>query len=869
MAGVKVILAAVALVLLLAVPAALPVFRAFIDPYHGVLGVARAASLPSGTFKAPGIPGVARVVWDRWGVPHIYATTDEAGVYALGWVTASMRLFQMDLLRRVGEGTLAALVGSAGLSNDEFIRSIGLPATINKTWEEIKSRPELHKLEVLLEAYARGVNDYISYAEKHNLLPVEYRVLGLKPEPWRPQDTISIAKVIALGLAWNDEDLILESLVKRWGPQIIAYMGLPYWNETLTQANCSLAVPWGKVSYKPNPYNYSAPAGLPGYSLEAPGTIKRGGGILENPSAAPNPEPILEWIEGLKGLWRSLVGPLGASNNWVVSGRYTTTGKPIVANDPHLELSVPPIWILAEINTPSYKAMGALFPGTPLVVIGRNQHLAWAFTNVMGDFTDYYYFKWRGDEYLYKGHWLKAKVRTENIKVYNPVTHKFKVVKYRVLETILGPVLERNGTRYAIRWTGLDVSFELEFFVELNNASTVREALTAQRWFHAPIQNFVVADDKGNIAYSPIGAYPVRSNEPVVLVWHGLKIVNTGFLPFNGSAGEGVWRGYIPKEKLPILYDPPLPFIATANSKPWSGSCWGLTSNFVGWHYIDKYRLERIEEMLSSIIKSKGKVSVEDVMRVQTDYHDLGVKDYLEKIILPYANDTREAALLWKWLRGTDALMDKNDYRPTIALAWVYAYHQLLWRHLYGSDEHLTFLRVYYALHIVRAAARGDPYALKLIPGGSLEKAAHEALSKALDMLGKYYGTSDETKWVYGLIHYYNPRHPAFRALDYKHVPASGGPYTVNVAAPSEFSVRDGMPVRHGPSIRQVVPLGTPYYYISLPGGEDGNPLSSHYQDIYLNYWTQGRYIKYTLALPYSEALKEYGGPVLVFQGSG
>jgi len=855
------VLAAVGLVLLLAVPAAVPIFRGFIDPYHGILGVARASGLPSGTFEAPGIPGTARVVWDQYGVPHIYATTDEAGVYAVGWVTAGMRLFQMDLLRRVGEGRLAELVGEPGLSNDEFIRSIGLHITINKTWEEIQKRPELAELKTLLEAYARGVNDYIDYAEKHDLLPVEYRVLGLKPQPWRPVDTISVAKVIALSLAWNDEDLVLEQLVKRWGPQIVAYMGLPDWSETLAQANCSMAVPWGNVSMKPNPYNYNESAGLPGAVLSP-------AKLAEDPGKAPDPTPILSWVEHLESFWRSLVGPLGASNNWVVAANYTTTGRPIVANDPHLELSVPPIWVLAEINTPSFKVIGALFPGTPLVVIGRNQHLAWAFTNAMGDFTDYYYLEWRGDEYLYGGEWYRATVRVEEIRVYNPVTHKYSTEEYKALDTLLGPVLESNGTRYAVRWTGLDVSFELEFFVELNNASTVREALTAQRWFHAPIQNFVVADDKGNIAYSPIGAYPIRANEPVLLEWHGGEIVNKGLIPFNGSAGEGVWVGYIPKERLPILYDPPIPFIVTANSKPWSGSCWGMDGNFVGWHYIDKYRLERITEMLTQIIREKGRVGPEDVMKVQTDYHDLGIADYLEHIILPYANDTKEAGVLREWLRETGALMSRDDYRPTIAMAWVYAYHEMLWEHLYGSTSYPTFLREYYALHIVEAAARGDSYALELIPYGNLSKAAHEALREALERLKEYYHTDDESKWVYGEIHYYNPRHPAFRALDYKKVPANGGPYTVNVAAPAEFDAREGMPVTHGPSIRQVVPLGDPIYYITLPGGQDGNPLSSHYQDIYLQFWTQDKYIQYTLALPYQQALKTYGGPVLAFQGT-
>ncbi|MEB3851815.1 MAG: penicillin acylase family protein [Desulfurococcales archaeon] len=844
----------------MAVPAASPALRGFVDPYHGVLASARGSGLAAGEYRVEGIPGEARVYWDEHGVPHIVASSDEAGVYALGWVSASLRLFQMDLLRRVGEGRLAELVGSAGLDNDRFIRSIGLHYTIEETWRQIEGRPELSQLRSLLEAYARGVNDYIRYAEAHNLLPIEYRVLGQKPEAWRPEDTIAVAKVITLGLAWNDEDLVLERLVERWGPQIIAYLDIPFWANTTTQARCSEAVPWGNVSGKPNPYDYNSPtAGTP----PIPAGAHAAGPAAPEPSGGAS-GGVLGWLEGLKGLWASLTGgPMLASNNWVVAGNYTASGKPIVANDPHLQLSVPPIWLLVELDTPSFHSMGALFPGTPLVVIGRNRHLAWGFTNVMGDFTDYYRLKWRGDEYYFNGSWRRASVRVEEIRVYDPYTGRYRVEELRVLDTQLGPVLERGGERYAVRWAGLDVSFELEFFVELNNASTVREALEAQRWFHSPIQNFVVADDRGNIAYSPLGGYPRRVNLPVLTTWRGVEIVNRGYIPFNGSAGEGLWRGYLPKERLPILYDPPEPFVATANSKPWSGSCWGLRdSEWVGWHYADRYREERIVEMLGELVESKGRLSVGDIMRVQTDVHDLSVADYLETALLPYAPDTDAARMLRRWIEETGTLMDKERPEPALALAWLYEYHKALWEHLYGSGDDISFLRFHYALSIVRHAAEGDQYALQLIPGGSLEKAARDALARAVDLLRAYYGTSNPEDWVYGRIHYYNPRHPAFRALDYEHVPASGGPYTVNVARPALVDPEEGMPVRAGPSIRQVAPLASADYYISLPGGESGSPFSSHYQDIYLDYWTRGLYIHYTLPAA-------TGQPQLVFTGGG
>lgn len=847
---VLVILAAIITIGFLALPYLAPALTSFIDPIHGVPGAALAAGLPSGNYTAQTV-GDATVVWDRYGVPHIYAETDEAGAYAMGWVTASMRLFQMDLLRRIGEGNLSALVGDAGYDNDVFVKSLRLDDAINETWTRIQDDPELNKLRDLLISYANGVNAYIDYAVENNLLPIEYRVLGQKPVHWRPQDTIAIEKVISLVLAWNDEDLVLGKLVEKWGPQIIAYMDINSWQGTVVQASCSQAVKWGDVSTKPNAYNYG--------SLMQGSTTSGVVGV----GRSPDPTPILSWINELHGLW-SIASTGMASNNWVVSGSVTESGKPIVANDPHLQLSAPPIWILAEINTPSFKSIGALFPGTPLVVIGRNQHLAWAFTNVMGDFTDYYYYKWDGDKYLYKGEWLTAEKATKKILVYDPVKRTYREEEITVLETIHGPVLERDGARYAVRWTGLDPSIELQFFVELNNASSVKEAITAQRWFHVPIQNFIVADDKGNFAYSPVGAYPVRSNLPVLARNVAVAgrivgdIVNRGFIPFNGSNGEGEWIGYVPKEDLPILYDPPTPYIATANSKPWDGSC----GDIVGWHYADRYREERIKQLLDEALED-GVITVDEVKKIQTDIVDLSVKDYLETAILPYSN-TNYAMVLRGWLESEGPLMSKDDYKPTIAVAWIYMFHKALWEHLYGESSNIHFLRFHYALSIVKAAAMGDDYARKLLPG-SLESLVNESLSKALNLLEKYYGTSDYTKWIYGKIHYYLVAHPAFAALNYNRVPANGGPYTVNVAAPTQVDSDTGMPVTHGPSIRQVVDLATNRYNIVLPGGENGNPFSPHYQDLYIKYWTKGEYLTYTLGAQPST----YEGPMLRFSGGG
>ncbi|MEB3807172.1 MAG: penicillin acylase family protein [Desulfurococcales archaeon] len=845
----KIVLVGVIAIAFMALPYIAPILQPFLDPYHGVAGAGLAASPPSGEHDIL-VVGNATVVWDEHGVPHIYASTDEAGVYAMGWVTASMRLFQMDLLRRIGEGNLSALVGEPGYDNDVFIRSIGLNHVLEETWKQIVEKPELQRLEDLLLAYSAGVNSYIDYAVENNLLPVEYRVLGLKPVHWKPVDTLSIARVIALGLAWNDEDLVLGKLVEKWGPRIIAYMDIPYWRGTSVQAECSYATEWGQVSSKPNAYDYSSRKMLSTVPVDK--------------YTLPDVDPVLKWIDEVRGLWS--IATMGlASNNWVVNGSVSENGKPLLANDPHLQLSVPPIWFLAEINTPSFKSIGALFPGTPLVVIGRNQHVAWAFTNVMGDFTDYYYYVWNGDKYYYRGEWLDADKSSETILVYNPIKRTYEKREITVLRTVHGPVLERDDTRYAVAWTGLDVSFELEFFVELNNASSVKEAITAQRWFHVPIQNLVVADDQGNFAYSPVGAYPVRDNLPVLLddvVVAGVnmgELMNKGYIPFNGSRGEGEWTGYMPKEELPILYNPPIPFIATANSKPFDGSC----GDFIGWHYADRYREERIKELLTEAL-ADGVVTIDELKSIQTDHYDLSVEDYLETAILPYASG-EYAEILKAWLATEGPNMDKDEFQPAIAVAWIYSFHKNVWKHLYGEEKDLGFLRFHYLLSIVKAAAEGDEYALSLIPGGDLKSLAEASLNDTVKLLSGYFGTSDYHQWRYGDIHYYLVEHPAFQVLDYKRIPANGGPYSINVARPTVVDTGQGMPVTHGPSIRQIVDLSNRGYMISLPGGESGNPFSKHYQDLYLYYWSQGKYLYYDLG----SRPNAYHGPSLVFNRKG
>lgn len=833
----KGVIAVILAIILLVLPYLQPALQSFMDPVHGVAGASLSAGQPSGiVLKAPGVPGRAVITWDGMGVPHINATTDAMGFYAVGWVTASQRLFQMDVLRRIPEGRLAALVGEKGVKSDIFMLQSGIARSVELSWDMISnsSDPVLKGTARMLEYYSMGVNAYIRYAEKHNMLPLEYRVLGRKPEPWTPKDTIAVAKLIAYGLAWNDGDLIMQELVDKYGDDgvyLARLFGIPYWNGTLAQADCRYAVMWSNVTGITRlPVNATA------FQPYVPGRVEHVN---------------VTWLVGLTEYPARLIGlpspGIGASNNWVINGSYTASGKPIVANDPHLELTMPPIWFMVVLNTPSYHVVGNLFPGTPLVVIGRNQHMAWGFTNVMGDFTDYYYYKWENGRYLYKGRWLEPiHVETVTLKIWDPVKRTYTTRTVNVERTVHGYLIRSGGHLLAVRWTGQDPSAEIAFFYLLDKASTVREALQAQRYFHVPPQNFVVADDKGNFAYSLFGAYPVRTNLPVYNV-SGVRVVNTGWLPFNGSAGEGEWVGYVPPDRIPILYDPDLPFIATANSKPFNGTC-GL---FIGWHYHDKYRLMRIEQLLTAYIASGRKISVQDVMKVQTDIVDLGVRDYLSLLFnLTCWKSYEPLVELHEWMENNNTIMAQDAWQPTLAAAWIAEFHLLLWKSLYGSTEHVTFLRQTMARNLINAYLSGDPIARKLLASNPPEELALKAYKRAVANLTKYYASSDPHSWVYGRIHYYNLHHLAFNVLNAERLPASGFIWTINVAPSFQVNTGTGMPVGVGPSLREIIDLSRPDYYIALPGGENGNPFSAHYQDFYLKYWYWGYYADYNITGP-------------------
>ncbi len=810
----SVVLASIILIVLMTAPIAFPVLTLFLDPVHGVAGAGLIPNRYDGVFRVNGLSGEARVSYDEYNIPYIEATSDEAGFYAVGWVTASLRLFQMDLYRRVALGNLSSLVGEAGVESDKLSLTLGLRESIEETWNILKSRPELSDVVDALDAYSRGVNDYIEYAMENGLLPVEYRILGKEPERWEPIHSLSIAKLLSLMLAWDTDDLVLNELVRRHGYDIIVDLDVVNRTRNIAHARCQDATSVGQVL-----------------------------GSRVVASMPPPSHEILEYLDGT--VWWS-----EASNNWVVSPGYTESGYPLLANDPHLRLTAPPIWIILVLDLPGLEAAGVTVPGTPFIVIGRNSDIAWGFTNVGSDFVDFYYYTWRNGKYLYRGDWLEPEKRHYTLNIWDPRSRTYTTIDFTVNYTVHGPLLERGDEKFAVKFTGSDPSLEIIFIYLLNKAKNVREALEAQKFFTSPVQNLVVADRHGNIAYSPNGAYPARANLPLIETSKG-AIVNTGFLPFNGSNGEGEWTGYIPFDQLPVLYNPDLPYIATANSRPLDGACWAG----MGWNYADRFRTQRIYELLDTLLREDGSLSVEDMMRIQLDTRDYSLET-IAKILLqvtPKAEASQELGLLQDWLSNPSTDIDST--KTPLVLAWTYMFHKRIWEELYGSSSNRYFFKVEHLEAIADAYIRGEEWPSKYLGGKDLGSLALEALHQARNILDEYSGGTEIT---YGKLHYYNIDNPVV-LLHITGDPAAGGPYSVNVAPPATLDAVKGAPVEVGPSVRLVSDLSKPVLYISLPGGESGNPYSVHYRDLYEK-WYNGEYLEIKLG-------GVYGEPSLVFEG--
>ncbi|MHB0885414.1 MAG: penicillin acylase family protein [Bacillota bacterium] len=747
----------------------------------------------SGKLVVAGLSKPVTIYRDKYGVPHIYASSIDDAAFAQGYAEAQDRLWEMDLSRRGVEGKLAEILGDKFVDQDYFVRTIGFTRAAEKSLAVIK--PETMDL---LQSFASGVNAYLQKAGKN--LPPEFRLLKYSPEPWTPVDSLVIGKYMSwiLGGNWEGE-IFRASLLQKVDPQ-------------------------------------KAMEIFPSYEEDWP-VIARDWLRADEPAIdrllTMNPEAT---INGLLGQVAEPVDRSGlGSNNWVVSGAKTKSGKPLLANDPHLGIQLPSIWWQVQLNVPGEEnVIGVVFPGVPGVIVGHNDRIAWGVTNVGPDVQDLYIEKQNPSDpysFEFKGKWEKATVYKEEIKVKG----KTDPVVREVVETRHGPIISKvvSGLKepIAMRWTALDASDEFEAFYLIDQAKNWSDFKAGLSYFDAPAQNFVYADVDGNIGYRANGKVPIRAK-------------GDGLVPVPGWTGEYEWTGYIPFDKLPELYNPAEGFIATANNRV-VGSDYPY---FISAEWAAPYRAMRIVQYLGP----KTGLTVADMQALQTDKTDLQAGLWVPHITKALEGakltpeETKARDLLAAW--GKDPVDTVDQVGPSVFQQFYRDFLHETFADELGDDlfAKAPGLTIAVDTWLTQPGAGADWFDdVKTPQRETFDDIVRRAFSISVGKLDKALGP-EPAKWTWGRLHQITFAHamgavkPLDKLFNVGPFPMGGSAGTVMAASYSTKKVP--YLVTSAAPWRQVVDLSDlrHSYDVTTPG-ESGERFSKHYAD-QAPLWLKGEY---------------------------
>lgn len=711
-----------------------------------------------GTLAAPGLRAPVEVIRDKRGVPHLYAEDEHDLFFAQGYVHAQDRLWQMELGRRIGNGTLSALTGPAGLATDRFIRTLGLRRIAERCLAQVDGDAR-----AILEAYAAGVNARIAGPE---LLPIEFTLMGASPEPWSPVDTLVRGNLLAFLLGGNHRLELLRARLVAEAGEAVASQLLP-------------------VHAPESPLIVPPEARLPG---------------LRGVAA----------MEGLDGVDRVLGDPniVSGSNNWVVHGSRTASGKPLLANDVHVGVGLPSTWYENGLHGGRFNAVGFSLPGVPLVVIGHNGRIAWGMSNLGPDTQDFYIEKLDDrrapKRYELEGQWHDLEIRREEIPVRGG-----KPVAFEIRSTRHGPIMNEVMSRLlgdaeplALRWALADSGPLILPLVRLNLASGWKEFRAALALWESPGQNFVYADVEGNIAYQATGKIPLRAPG------------HQGTVPVPGWTGEYEWRGFIPFEELPASFNPPAGFVVTANNKITSDDYpHQLASN-----WFPGYRARRIADLLAA----GERHAVEDMCRIHSETYSLPAEALRPYLLAVKPADESQARSL-EAVREWDLRYETDRVGATVFQAW---YIHLL-RRLLGHKLGPALVERYLASEYERHGSLHMPLVIGLMADPDNEwfddprtperetrdDLVRRSLAEAVQWLRERYGP-DPAGWTWGRVHTKTYLHAPLgrvgpgwlrRLFNSKTLPARGDNYTVEGAS---FLWSAPFSVVHGTVQRMVIDLG-------------------------------------------------------------
>jgi penicillin G amidase len=768
----------------------------------------------NGAIKLPGLKGPVEVVRDAYGVPHIYADTPEDLFMAQGFVHAQDRFFQMEFWRRIGQGRIAELFGKGALTQDKYIRTLGWYRVVE---EEVKLlSPEMRGI---LDNYATGVNAYTS--ANADRLGVEFSVLALngasgwKPEPWTPANSLTWGKAMAFDLGDNGDQELARAALTRQGGTALAEAVLPPYPSDMP------VITGDRVARAPQPANAAAAS------------------AALDPIAAARLIQIGRDVGEQVGLVR---GSDIGSNNWVLAGSRTTTGKPLLADDPHLGIQMPSIWYQVglhcrEVNAACpFDVVGVGFAGTPGVVIGHNRRIAWGVTNGTIDTQDWFIERpdpSNPNAFEFKGAFEPAQVREETINVAGQVTPTVITVR----TTRHGPIMNdvdsalKDLPPMALSWAALQPTKLLPAVIALNKAQDWPQFREALRDWEIASQNFVYADIDGNIGYQFNGKIPVRDNN------------RDGTAPAEGWTGANEWIGWIPYEDLPSVYNPPQGYIATANNAIIDSDSPLMLSKRdwdAGW------RAKRIVQM----IEAKPKHSIDDMHALHFDSTSLFADEALgalfENVVTMQGDKYDQAfTILREW--------DRRYTRGSRGALIFEMFALKLGRAIYGDEAGPlteTLIGVGAWQQVSTRAALRDRTArwwddVRTAESEDRKVIIERAFREAVDALEARFG-ANQNDWMWGKAHIATFKNqtlgqsgvaPIEMLFNRGPFQTDGGSALVNAVGhrATDFSVRSV------PSMRMVIDLDNLRNSTLIhTTGQSGHAYHAHYDDM-IDKWVNGR----------------------------
>ncbi len=752
---------------------------------------AMVAALPQldGQIHLPGLTGPVTVRRDQHGIPHIEATSLDDLFEAQGYVTAQDRLWEMDMARRMSAGEAAELLGPNLVEHDRTQRILEIRPTAERLVTSLNARDRRY-----FDDYARGVNAFIEANQDH--LSPEFRLLMYKPKPWQPVDSVlvMVSMMQMLDERW-DTKMEREQVTARLGPTLAAalYPNGSWRDHPPTQAEPDLTAPQQNIPDVPLD--------------ETQSKLSNSAGDLLHLRAL---------LEGERATCDTCTP---GSNQWVISGAHTASGKPMLSNDMHLGHNIPNIWYENDLHSGDFHATGVSVPGIPYVVAGHNEHIAWGFTALYADMEDIYVEQVNGqDQYHTAAGWQPIERSREVIHVRGG-----KDVDLDVARTAHGPVitplLPHEQRTLTLRWNIYDPKLGGDPLFDLNTAANWQDFRKAVSTWYAPSQNMVYADDQGHIGYQAVGSIPMRTG---------------GIAGMPIADGNHEWQGYIPFEQLPSAFDPANGMLATANARitpdgypfPITGE-WG-----------DPYRNERIWKWLAG----KEQLKPEDMLKLQTDVYSEVDQEMAQRFAyaIDHASKTdgrlREAADL---MRTWDGVVSVDSAAAAIVAAAKSAFWPMLLKPKIGDDWMLYrwsssgFAREELIMHAPAAwlpsgYANWDDFLTAVVRQGISDE--HE--------LG------DVKSWKYGAQHPVDLEHPLYSLLPWFKRWTGTGPQPQS----GDTTTVKQVGRTFGPSQRFTIDWSNPDGATeNIVMGESGDPLSAYYRDQW-PFWYGGR----TFALPFS-----------------